>query len=213
MNTITTDQSGNSRGPDAGLLDRFLAGDPRAGVELFDRHVRSVRRYFLNKVRQAADVDDLVHQVFAVMLDPNSGFRGARSFAAYLFGVQRNVLRGYYRLPVDTAPESSIADAGAARSTWLVHAEQCRQLLEALRRLPIPQQEVLELHYWEGLSNAAISALLELPVGTVASRIRLAKQTLLAQMELRVEGDGEETVTLALDRWAQEVAQRIRSGG
>lgn len=72
---------------------------------------------------------------------------------------------------------------------------------------------MLELHYWEGLANAAIAALLELPVGTVASRIRLAKQTLLAQMQLRVEGDGDETVTLALDRWAQEVAQRIRSGG
>ena len=198
--------------PDSRALRDFLAGDSKAGMQLFDRHVRSVRRYFINKVRQAADLDDLVHQVFAVMFDPSSGFRGARYFAAYLFGVQQNVLRAYYRLPVGAPPTSSIADVGAARSTWLAHEQQCRHLLEALRQLPIPQQEVLELHYWEGLTNAAIAERLDVPVGTVASRMRLAKQALLARMQLGNVAETDEAAAIALDAWAQEVATLIRGG-
>lgn len=213
MTTTNTDSAVNSASPDLHTLHSFFAGDSRAGMQLFDRHVRTVRRYFLNKVRQAADVDDLVHQVFAVMFDPGSGFRGARNFAAYLFGVQQNVLRAYYRLPLGTPPDSSIADAGAVRSTWLAHQQQCRQLLEALRRLPIPQQEVLELHYWEEMTNASIGELLDVPVGTVASRLRLAKQALLAQMRLAKPGEPEVVITLALDTWAQDVARQLRGGG
>lgn len=192
-------------------LERYHAGDRAAGLRLFERHVRTVRRYFLNKVRQDGDVDDLVHEVFQVMFNPASGIRAARCFGAYLFGIQQNVLRAYYRLRVDEPPTSSVADCGAGNSTWLERQERCQQLLEALRRLPIPQQEVLELHYWEGMPGPRIAELLAIPPGTVASRIRLAKQALLAGMGLPAPVGADAEVLLALDAWANDIAGRLRA--
>lgn len=212
MTDVTRETPSPTDDPDVASLASFHAGDRGAGVQLFERHVRAVRRYFLNKVRQDSDVDDLVHEVFQIMFNPESGFRGARCFGAYLFGVQQNVLRAYYRLRVDVAPTASVADFGGGNSTWFERQERCQQLLIALRRLPIPQQEVLELHYWEDLSGPRIAVMLAIPAGTVASRIRLAKQALLDGMGLRPAPGADDEVLLALDQWAAEIAGRLRGG-
>lgn len=199
--------------PDVALLERYFAGDTRSGDRLFARHARSIRRYFLNKVRRDADVDDLVHEVLRRMFDPKEGFLRAVSFGAYLFGVQRNILRHYYRMPLDAEPGSSVADSGAATSTWIERQERCQQLLVALRRLPIPQQEVLELHYWEGLTNPKIAECLAVPVGTVAGRLRLAKEKLLGTMGLPIDTPARgEAAMQALDAWALQVAANVRTG-
>jgi RNA polymerase sigma-70 factor (ECF subfamily) len=210
MIDVTQETPSPRMDPDVLALAAFHAGDRGAGLRLFERHVRPVRRYFLNKVRQDGDVDDLVHEVFQIMFNPESGFAAARSFGAYLFGVQQNVLRAYYRLRTDVAPTASVADFGASNSTWLERQERCQQLLVALRRLPIPQQEVLELHYWEDISGPRIAVLLDVPGGTVASRIRLAKQALLEGMGLRPEPAAYDEVLLALDQWAADIAGRLR---
>lgn len=208
LETVTTDATPTDL--DAETLARYHAGDRAAGLRVFERHARAVRRYFLNKVRQAGDVDDLVHEVFRVVFDPQSGIRTARRFGAYLFGIQQNTLRAYYRLRIEDAPTSSVADHGAGTSTWLERQQRCQQLLVALRSLKIPQQEVIELHYWEGLSAPRIADLLEVPVGTVASRLRLAKQALLAAMGLPVPATDAEPILLALDGWARDLADRLQ---
>ena len=53
---------------------------------------------------------------------------------------------------------------------------------EALRRLPVDLQLVVELHYWEDHSTAEIAALLELAQGTVKSRLRRAREALEADL-------------------------------
>lgn len=208
--TLTMTETIHATDPDTQTLARYHAGERAAGLRLFEKHVRAVRRYFLNKVRRDSDVDDLVHEVFQVVYDPKSGIREARCFGAYLFGIQQNVLRGYYRLRVDEEPTSSVADHGAGNSTWIERQERCQQLLVALRRLPLPQQEALELHYWEGMSGPKIAELLGIPPGTVSSRIRLAKRALLDEMRLVVPAESEESVFIALDGWARDVASRLR---
>ncbi len=131
MIDVTQETPSPRMDPDVLALAAFHAGDRGAGLRLFERHVRPVRRYFLNKVRQDGDVDDLVHEVFQIMFNPESGFAAARSFGAYLFGVQQNVLRAYYRLRTDVAPTASVADFGASNSTWLKRQERCQPVLVA----------------------------------------------------------------------------------
>lgn len=69
---------------------------------------------------------------------------------------------------------------------------------------------MIELHYWEGMSGPRIAELLELPAGTVASRIRLAKQSLIAGMGFPAQAIDEAAVLLALDEWARDIASRLR---
>ena len=67
----------------------------------------------------------------------------------------------------------STASAEAAQ-----HEEQ-RLLLEALRRIPLDLQIAIELHYWEGMSGPDLAQVLDIPEGTVRSRLRRAREPLL----------------------------------
>ena len=85
------------------------------------------------------------------------------------------------------------------------HAEQ-RLLLEGLRRLPLEHQLVLELYFWEPLTAGEIGEVLDLPEGTVRTRIRRAKQLLLARLrELDATPRVLESTLTDLERWASSL--------
>lgn len=63
-------------------------------------------------------------------------------------------------------------------------------IVDALRRIPVELQIALELHYWEGLSASEFADVLDIPLGTVKTRLRRAKQRLRAELvELRMPLD------------------------
>jgi RNA polymerase sigma-70 factor (ECF subfamily) len=70
-------------------------------------------------------------------------------------------------------------------------------LLLALRRIPLELQIVLELHYWEGLSTRELADAMEIPQGTVKSRLRRAREAL--ERELAVVAESQEDVRSTID--------------
>ena len=72
----------------------------------------------------------------------------------------------------------SAADLAAGPSTLFGKRREERLLLEALRRIPLDSQVVLELYYWEEMSAAQTAAVLDLPEGTVRGRVKRAKDLL-----------------------------------
>ncbi len=193
------------------LVCRLHAGDQRAAMRLLDRHVGTIRRYFVNKVRRAADVDVLVGGVVKSMLGPSGGFRNARRFAAHLFAVQQAVLRQYYGRGEST--RGSVAEFGGEVPTWREPGAACNRMLIAMRGLPLPHQEVLELLYWEDLAMAELAAILEVPISMAASRVRAAKAMLLVSLGMHAEDQEQEDLMLAaVDSWGRGIGERLVVG-
>ena len=101
-----------------------------------------------------------------------------------------------------------MADLGATPSVLIDKRQQLQVLYAALQALPLDLQITLELFYWEELPASEIGSVLDLPEGTVRSRLRRARQ-LLAE-RLRALGPAIAEPTLAdLETWARELRDRI----
>lgn len=164
---------------DEELLEAWRAGDTKAGNELFGRHFRAIERFFANKA--SSDVEELVQSTFVRCVEARDRFAGLSSFRTYVLGIARNVVREYYRRAgrstVDVE-ELSVIDMGAGPSTIRARREADRLLYDALRALPLAQQTVLELYYWEDLTAKEIGEVLGIPEPTVRSRLFRAKEAL-----------------------------------
>ncbi|HWN68565.1 MAG TPA: sigma factor-like helix-turn-helix DNA-binding protein, partial [Haliangium sp.] len=82
---------------------------------------------------------------------------------------------------------------------------------EALRGIPVDYQVILELHYWEQMNTEDMAEALALPVGTVRSRLRRARELLEQAMGRLAESPGELQSTLTrLDDWAERCRQEMQ---
>lgn len=103
-----------------------------------------------------------------------------------------------------------MADLAETPSVIASQREQVQLLHEALRRIPIDSQIVLELYYWEELPASGIGAVLEIPVGTVRSRIRRAKAQLQDALASIAPKPALADETMAdLERWAVSLRDRV----
>jgi len=191
------------------VSDAWRDGDRAAGDRLLRRHVDALRRFFRNKVD--SDVDDLVQRTFLECVKAKDGFEGRSSFRTFLFTVARRQLFRFYERTRRRLPEElgsvSVADLADSPSQVVAKAVEHQLLLEALRRLPLDQQTVVELHYWEQLSTSELAEVLQLPQGTVKSRLRLARSALLETLaELKPTPRPKHD---DLDRWALALRERV----
>ncbi|MEM6992364.1 MAG: sigma-70 family RNA polymerase sigma factor [Myxococcota bacterium] len=194
---------------DLDLVIAWQGGDGGAGERLIERHLESVHRFFSNKVR--VGTEDLVQQTFLACMESVASFEGRASFRAYLFGIARNVLYGHFRNELrGFDPLTSSSGAGLAQSQTpadvVAEAEEQRLLLAALRTLPLELQTLVELAYWEGLSDGELADALDVPIGTIKSRLRKARQTLDETLpKLAKAGERLDTTRRTLASWAARV--------
>jgi RNA polymerase sigma-70 factor (ECF subfamily) len=197
---------------DSELLRAWHGGDRAAGEALFERHYDSVSRFFRNKVPEPME---LVQRTFLACLEQIDRFRGNASFRTFLFAIATNLLRKHYRALAGPRGEVelgtvSVEDLRQSPSRELAVGEEKRLLLHALRRLSVDQQALLELHYWEQLKVGELAEVLGIPVGTVKTRMRAARQRLEALIEELAASPslGRSTVT-RLDEWAEALRGRL----
>ncbi|MCR9160142.1 MAG: RNA polymerase sigma factor [Nannocystaceae bacterium] len=192
------------------LLEQWRAGDRAAGNTLFSRHFRPLFRFFRTKVADEV-AEDLTQVSFLACVDGRDKFRNASSFRTYLFAIARNQLFMHFRKlgrrEAMTAFETqSMVDLGAGPSTLVAARAEQRLLLEALRRIPVDFQIAIELYYWEGLPTAEVATVLEIPEGTVRSRLTRAREHLAKQMRAIAESPKLAESTVAdFERWAQSL--------
>jgi RNA polymerase sigma factor, sigma-70 family len=132
---------------------------------------------------QVADADDLVQVVLERALARSAQWRPDAALDKWVFAIARNAWRDELRVRVRVqhlfAPEEAgeaVADSGAA------HPAQQLDLARAVAMLPPDHREVVALVLVEGLSYDEAAALLELPVGTVTSRLARARAALQAHL-------------------------------
>lgn len=197
---------------DEELLIAWRGGDREASGVLFDRYITSIGRFLRTKVGD--DYEELLQQTFERCVEGQHRFRGEGTFRSYLFSIAGNVVREYLRRDhaKDMEELSSVVDlnmpgpstvAGARRENLI--------LLQALRRIPIDDQIIFELFYWEPMNSAEIAEVLGIPRGTVRSRLRLAKERLRGHFEQLARNPAEfESTDGGLERWAAELRDMLR---
>jgi RNA polymerase sigma factor (sigma-70 family) len=190
---------------DIALLDRWQSGDAGAGEALFQRHFNSIYGFFETKC--PADADELVQSTFLACLRARGQFRKESSFRTYLFTIARHelyrVLRGRQRDGARLDFElSSIAELVSTPGTRIARNQEHQRLLAVLRQLPVEQQTLLELHYWEDMGIAELAEVFELPQPTIRTRLHRARKLLREKMA----GEAPERVLETLetmDAWAR----------
>jgi RNA polymerase sigma-70 factor, ECF subfamily len=166
-----------------------LSGPDPAGVfgRLFGEHAGGLHRYLARRVGTTI-ADDLVSETFLAALRGRHGYDPARAgVRPWLYGIASNLLRRHVRDElrelratarladphVVEAPEGRIADRLDART-------RVARLAGALARLSDGDREVLLLTSWAGLSPVEIAQALDIPAGTVRSRLHRVRRWLRA---------------------------------
>jgi RNA polymerase sigma-70 factor (ECF subfamily) len=167
---------------DAELMARS-ADEPESFAVLFDRHATAVHRYLGRRVGELAD--DLLSETFLIAFRRRAAWRAMHlEVRPWLFGIATNVLRGHVRAEqrryralarLATEPEHRPDDPGDAADR--LDAEALRgALADALAGLKTRDRDVLLLFAWGQLGYEEIAAVLDVPVGTVRSRLNRARR-------------------------------------
>jgi len=194
------------------LLAAWRTGDGDAASALFERHFDALYRFFRNKAPTAAD--DLVQRTLLACFEGRDRFRGDSRFKTYLFGIARNQLLMWFAEQRGGAPCASDQDTMAGLDPSPSIVEEIRQeqtlILQALRRLPVDAQVLLELFYWEQLSGRELAEVLGVPEGTIRSRLRRARQLLSdALAEIEEEPSRLQSTLTNLDDWARGLREGL----
>ncbi len=200
------------RPSDEELLDAWRAGDVASGERLWRRHAAAVQRFYRNKV-PCAVANDLTQRSVEACLRARDRIT---SFRAYLLGVAARQLFEYIRSERrkrqrDADLETlAIDEAMPSPEEWVGTKREKRILLRALRRIPVIYQVVLELYYWEQLTQNEIAQVLVWPPGTVRTRIGKARRLVRAQLESLCRSHEERLSTIdTFEQWAARTHHAI----
>jgi RNA polymerase sigma-70 factor (ECF subfamily) len=161
------------------LAIRCQLGERAAFAELIERWHEPLWRYLRRMADADQTADDLVQDTWVRVLRGIAGLRDATRLRPWLFGIARRMamdrLRARYARP--SADERELEEL-AAPETDVTLESDLAALESGLAALPARERETLALYYLRELSIEQIAALLEVPAGTIKSRLFRARQLL-----------------------------------
>jgi RNA polymerase sigma factor (sigma-70 family) len=162
---------------DALLVVQAQLGDRRSLAELVGHWHEPVWRYVRRMLDGPGVADDVSQEVWASALKALPGLREPQRFAPWLFTIARRSImdRIKHRYRSEFALDS---DLDRAVDDHVAGVLNRAQVLEGLSGLPVREREVLILFYLQDLSLEDCAQILEVPVGTVKSRLSRARQLL-----------------------------------
>ncbi len=190
-NTVDTPQDGVETTSDERLLAEFLAGDEAAFTALVERHSREVYQFIFRFTRNQAVAEDVAQETFLQVYQSAGSFDPARSFRPWLFTIAANKARDQLRvfarkrevsLSVGASGNDStevslldfLSDDSDAPSDALESDERREAVQAVVSQMPALLREVLVLGYFQRFSYKEIARMLEVPLGTVKSRLHAA---------------------------------------
>jgi RNA polymerase sigma-70 factor (ECF subfamily) len=161
-------------------LDRLRRLEPDAVDRLYRDHAADVLGWVIRLGGPRLDAEDVAHQVFEVALDRLPGFRGESSLRTWMYGITRRVVANARRrasLWALVSIESWTGSDPGPGPDALLHASAQRKVVQrALDALNTAQREVVVLVDLEERPAAEVAELLGIPIGTVYSRVHLARR-------------------------------------
>jgi RNA polymerase sigma factor (sigma-70 family) len=161
---------------------------PSEFAAIFERHFDEIYRYLARRLGAEA-ARDVAAEVFCTAFERRAAFDFTYSHALpWLFGIAANELRRHRRierkrLRLLAAPDRP-GDEGDGVAERADAFRLRRPMATALLTLPARDRETLLLYAWADLSYSEIAAALQIPIGTVRSRLNRARRTLRRQIDI-----------------------------
>ncbi len=179
---------------DGELIERLKRRDPQALAELYDRYGRMAYSLVLRVVRDRAIAEDVVQETFlrvwnrAHSIDSDRGTIGP-----WLLAVARNRAIDYLRSSAGRdrhaaveLDETDLAPLYREMEAGILVSDRVRRVKAAMEKLAPNHRTVVELAYFEGLSQPEMSAKMGQPLGTIKTWVRTALQSLRDELGVAV---------------------------
>ena len=197
MHTVTVDSPApllvaGDAGSDRQLIDQAKAGEPAACDALARRYRRAAYLLALQMLGNRDDAMDVTQDAMLRFFSTLNSFDAARRVQPWLFTIVRNQVRDLWRQrqrrPADAIGESDALVGQLAAPQPSPEADLRRQELRqrvwrALATLPADKREIIVLRDFHDLSYSDIAEVLDIPIGTVMSRLHGARRQLRARLE------------------------------
>jgi len=178
---------------DRDLIERLHGRDPQALAELYDRYGRQVYSLTLRVVRDSAIAEDLVQETFLRVWNRAHAFDIERgSLGAWLLAVARNRAIDYLRSTAGRERNALELDETGHPALFcdiepdILNADRTRRIRAAMEKLSPNQRQVMELAYFEGLSQTEMADKIGQPLGTVKTWVRTALKSLRDELGVAV---------------------------
>ncbi len=183
---------------DADVIQRSL-DEPECFAAIFDRHVVAIHGYLARRAGLQS-ADGLVGEVFRVAFEARQRYLADRPEALpWLYGIAANVLRQHRRAEHRQARvRTKLAvlrepDDDGAVGERLGRREHLEEIIDAVMALPEIDREAMLLYAWEEQTYAEIAEALDVPVGTVRSRLNRARTRVRELIRIRGQEVGDPT--------------------
>ncbi len=176
----------HAAGSDTPLIERMQRREPQALAELYDRYGRAVYSLILRVVRDAATAEDLVQETFLRVWNRVQGFDARKgSILPWMLAVARNRAIDHLRSAGGRSERNSVefeeTDHPALYTDMekdILTSDKARRVKAAMEKLSPNQRQVIELAYFEGLSQTEMAERMGQPLGTVKTWVRTALKNL-----------------------------------
>ncbi len=175
-------------GHDSDLEDRLRRGDPRAFEELVIAYQHRVFGVALRMLRSRGEAEEIAQEVFLRVHRAVGDFRGEAKLSTWLYAITsrlclNRLASGERRMAREGEESLERLRADADPAAHAERGELEAALQRAITELPEERRVVVVLRDFEGLSYEEIAAALDLPLGTVRSRLHRARTDLKEKLE------------------------------
>lgn len=191
---------------DEQLYARWMAGDEAAGTALTRRRLPGIRQ-LLNSLLSGAEAQDALQEVFERLAKRAKAGKEIETVKTFLAGMARNVVREQLRKRNKQGVnlEYSLEDISPGQSQEIQRKEENHLLLKALHRMPVDDQILLCLRYWERMRTKQLAVVLELNHSTARSKLQRAETRLRKLLEELADSPEALKSTIgSLTGWARE---------
>jgi RNA polymerase sigma-70 factor (ECF subfamily) len=172
------------------LVTRAQNGDRNAFSELVRTHTHGVLNVIYHMCGDMQIAEDAAQETFIQAWLRLSSYRPRTSLRNWLYRIAVNMaidmLRKEKRILPDAVEDLSLTDSGPGPETLATNSERTEMIQEAVLALPEASRAVLVLREYEGLSYQEIAEALDIPVGTVMSRLNYARKLLREKLEVQL---------------------------
>lgn len=174
--------------------------DEAAFSDVYSYYAGRVKSFLMGKGMNDEIAEELTQEIMLTVWRRAESYDPKKAAAStWLFTIARNrridYLRGNSRIEVELDDEMLDVETTDTdpQAKFVSDAQASDRLERALEKLPHEQRQVMHLSYFRGQSHGAIAKWLDLPIGTVKSRIRLAMQAVRLSLQAEEESFNEYT--------------------
>ncbi len=171
---------------DEQLVGKALEGDNIAFEHLFTRYREAVKQLYLQRTQgNNADADDLLQETFVKVYLNLGSYNPGYTFGQWIYTIAKNTFVDFYRRRRETLPLESISASNTPLTPSsqtpeesFISSQQRTQLEHHLEKMNPRYRQLIELRFFKQFSYEEIAAHLNLPLGTIKTRIHRAREQL-----------------------------------